>query len=268
MSGTSAFQRLRDANPVPDPAALRERPVDSSVFLAATQQRSMEMQTEHEAIKTKKAPTRSRRNWMPALVAAVVVIIAGASVLMFTRDAGPDVADAEPEAIARRFIDARDTWDGEAALALFAPDAVISGEYGIAFTEDYPALFSWFQATDWRWTVEECTVTMAGPPAEVTCTYTQENAFSRALEVESGPSNFDFITSNGQILKLHNNPGRGSRPPLVGQFFGWVLTTHGEDIEVLYVASPDVPRLTPESIALWEEYSNEFVASVTDSTTP
>ena len=32
MSGTSAFQRLRDANPVPDPAALRERPLDSSVI--------------------------------------------------------------------------------------------------------------------------------------------------------------------------------------------------------------------------------------------
>ena len=198
----------------------------------------------------------------------MVLVIAGASVLLLTRDTGRDVADSEPEAIARRFIDARDAWDGEAAVALFAPDAVISGENGIAFAEDYPALFSWFQATDWRWTVEECTVTMAGPPAEVTCTYTQENAFSRALEVEAGVGSFDFITSNGQILKLHNNP-RSSRSALEGRFFGWVLTTHREDIEVLYKeGNADVPRLTPESIALWEEYTNEFVASVTDSTTP
>ena len=178
-----------------------------------------------------------------------------------------EVEPVEPEAIARRFIDARNTRDGEAAIALFAPDAVSSSDYGIAAAEDYPALFDWFQATDWRWTVEECSVTMAGPPAEVTCPYTQENAWSRALEVE-GTGSFDLTTSNGQILKLDNNEGADFRTPVWGQFYGWVLTTHQEDIEVLYAAGAGSPTLTPESIALWEEYSNEFVASVTDSTAP
>jgi hypothetical protein len=252
-------------NPVPDPA---DPPM--SARTAATTLLELDKRKETMQNTTPTQPTRNerRRPWLIAAAAAAIVIIAGASVLLLTRDTGPDVADGEPEATARRFIDARDTWDGEAAVALFAPDAVISGEHGIAAVEDYPALFSWFQATDWRYTVEECTVTMAGPPAEVTCTYTQENAWSRALQVESGPGTFDFITSNGQILKLHRNPVKGFYSPVVGKFFGWVLTTHQEDIEVLYLASPDLPRLTPESIALWEEYTNEFVASVTDSSTP
>lgn len=91
---------------------------------------------------------------------------------------------------------------------------------------------------------------MAGPQAEVTCTYTQENAWSRALEAESGSGSFDFMTSNGQILKLHNNPGSEFYSPVVGQFYGWVLTTHREGIDVLHVARPNHTRLTPESIAL------------------
>jgi len=211
--------------------------------------------------------------------AAIVAVVLGIGVLFISQrqsevaqppatTVAPDVAAGEPEATARRFIDARNMRDGEAAIALFAPDAVISGDFAIAGAEDYPALFSWFQATDWRWTVEECSVTMAGPPAEVTCTSTQENAWSRALQVE-GTGSFDFTTSNGQILKLHNNVHLDFDSPVVGQFFQWVLTTHPEDKEVLYLAgSRTSPNLTAESIALWEEYTNEFVASVTDSSTP
>ena len=129
MPVDAAFQRLRDANPVPHPAALRERPIDASVFLVATQQRSREMQTDHEPIRTKTAPTLRRRNWIPAVVAAVVVILAGGSVLLFTGDTEPGVAGgrASPVDIARTFIEARDAWDGEAARSLVADDALIDG---------------------------------------------------------------------------------------------------------------------------------------------
>lgn len=92
MSIETAFQRLRDANPVPEPAALRERRVDPSVFLATTQQRSREMQTERQPLTTSKSPTPPSRKWMAALAAFVVVVLIGGSILLFSGGSSPDVA--------------------------------------------------------------------------------------------------------------------------------------------------------------------------------
>lgn len=72
MSIDTAMQRLRDANPVPDPAALRKLPVETGVLLTATQQRSNEMQPRPEPFTNQKAPTSQRRKWIPELAAAAV----------------------------------------------------------------------------------------------------------------------------------------------------------------------------------------------------
>ena len=197
----AAFQRLRDANPVPHPAALRERPIDASVFLVATQQRSREMQTKHEPIQTETAPPRRRRrNWIPAVVAAVVVmILAGASVVVFTGDTEPDVAGgpASPVEIATAFIEARDAWDGEAARALVADDALIDGF--VATADEYLTQDEFERATGWRFMQPDCAETVAGPPADVFCTYTMENAWSRARGVGPFPnSKFWFTIADGR----------------------------------------------------------------------
>ena len=126
MSVDSAFQRLRDANPVPEPAALRERRIDAAVFHAATQQRSREMQTENEPITIEKRREPPRWKWMPALVTAVVLIVAGASFLL-VRGGGSDVAgggpDVSPESLLDAFIEAWDDQDVERAVGLFTEDA-------------------------------------------------------------------------------------------------------------------------------------------------
>ncbi len=52
MSVDTAFARLRDANPVPEPARLRDKSQDLNALLAATRQRSMEMDTELEIVES------------------------------------------------------------------------------------------------------------------------------------------------------------------------------------------------------------------------
>ena len=42
----------------------------------------------------------------------------------------------------------------------------------------------------------------------------------------------------------------------------WVRDTHPEDLDVLYTPEFDAPIRTPEAIALWEQYTKEFVASM------
>ena len=84
MSVDIAFQRLRDANPVPEPAALRERRVEAAVFLTGTEQRSRDMETADRPTAIKKKPLGWK--WIPALVTAAVVIIAGASLLFSVAD--------------------------------------------------------------------------------------------------------------------------------------------------------------------------------------
>ena len=261
----AAFQRLRDANPVPHPAALRERPIDASVFLVATQQRSREMQTKHEPIQTETAPPRRRRNWIPAVVAAVVVmILAGASVVVFTGDTEPDVAGgpASPVEIATAFIEARDAWDGEAARALVADDALIDGF--VATADEYLTQDEFERATGWRFMQPDCAETVAGPPADVFCTYTMENAWSRARGVGPFPnSKFWFTIADGKIQQLTHLFEISEFSPQVWDVVRkWVRDTHPEDLDVLYTPEFDAPIRTPEAIALWEQYTKEFVASM------
>jgi hypothetical protein len=88
----AAVRAMRDADPVPDPESLRRFMVDGAVFLDATKERTMEIQTDFDAVETQKTPVPLWRRAMPALVAAAVVILVGAAILLLARDTEPDVA--------------------------------------------------------------------------------------------------------------------------------------------------------------------------------
>ncbi len=172
-------------------------------------------------------------------------------------DGESDVAGT-PVDIARSFIEARDAWDAEAAIALLASDAVVRDE--IRTVEELPALFDFLRAVDWRWTVGECTETATGPAVEVTCTYTHNNAWTRALGVEPVTGTFNFVVSDGEIAELNHIFNWSDFAPVLAAFTEWVGSNHLEDMDVMIASAGYV--LTPESIALWEQYTSEFVASV------
>lgn len=95
MSVETAFQRLREANPVPDPALLTDRSADFGALLTATMQRSAEMQT-HELTRTETPQPPSRRPWLIAVTAAAAVILIGFLLIVPNLGEPSDVVVDEP----------------------------------------------------------------------------------------------------------------------------------------------------------------------------
>lgn len=266
MSIDTAFARLRDANPVPEPARLRDRSQDLSALLAATRQRSMEMGTEIKPLDTYETPTPMWRKAMPALVAAAVAIVVGAAVLLLARNSEPDVAET-PQGIAELLIEG----DADTAVEVLATDAVV--DHGaVTNAEEYAAFRDWQIAIGSLATVAECSETPTGPTVEVSCTYIHGNAWSEALGV--GPftvSRYDFVIVDGQIEEMRQTFDTSEFAPQAYQVFtGWLKENHPSDRTTmirLRGGGGEAPILTPESIAVWEQYTNEFVAFVSESGT-
>ena len=178
--------------------------------------------------------------------------------------AAPDSQEAI--ALAQRFVEARDAWDGEAVRALVADDAVID-DFAVSSPDDYIAGAEIDRATGWRYMQPECTAIVPGPPIQVSCTYTMQNAWSEALGV--GPftgSNFRFVIADGQIQQVTHIFDVSEFDPEVWAIFQeWLSATHPDDVGVMFDANSGNFSLTPEAIALFEQHTTEFVASLNDS---
>ena len=215
----------------------------------------------------KKYPNRA---WIAggAVAAAVVLLIAGIAFISNDGDQESLVAGEAPEGIALGFVEAVDAWDGAALRALVADDAVIDDE-SVATADEYLANAEFDRATGWRRLDPRCTATAVGPPAEVTCTYTMQNAWSEALGV--GPftgSSFEFVIEDGLIHEVTHDVNVNVFSVQVWDVFkAWLSDSHPDDVSVMYDFSNgyELALQTPEAVALWEERTNEFIASLADS---
>lgn len=190
-----------------------------------------------------------------ALAAFAVVIAAGIGFVL-VRDSNT-AASSSPVEIGESYINAIDEWDSEAALALLAPGAVMVNQLAESPT-DIPAVFDFYRANDWRFTTSECQQSNESQPAVVTCTYTHQNAWMRALGVDPRPGgSYQFVITDGRIEEVSGN---FIDFPEWGTFTLWVRTNHNADYLVLVPDGCCVPSVTPEAIVLWEQYTNEFVA--------
>ena len=169
-------------------------------------------------------------------------------------------------ALSQRFVEARDAWDGEAVRALVADDAVID-DFDVSNPDDYLPLAENQQATGWRYLQPQCTTIVPAPPIQVSCTYTMQNAWSQALGV--GPftgSNFTFVIADGQIQQITHVFNFSQFSPQVYEvFLDWLTATHPNDEDVMFNSSSGNFNVTPESIALFEHHTIEFVASLNDT---
>ncbi|MFV2039208.1 MAG: hypothetical protein ACC660_03095 [Acidimicrobiales bacterium] len=168
---------------------------------------------------------------------------------------------------ATAFVEARDAWDGEAVRALVADDAVIDDF--VATPDEYLTSVEFERVTGWRFMQPKCLASDSGKVGEVTCTYTMQNAWSQALGV--GPfsgSRFDFVIVGGEIRELTHTFDFSEFSPQVWEvMLAWVRDNHPDDVATMYdfTGSDDVPRKTPEAVALWEAYTLEFAESVAGS---
>ncbi len=102
------------------------------------------------------------------------------------------------------------------------------------------------------------------PPGHAAiCPYSAENEWSNALGV--GPfagSYFRFQVEDGEIREVVNFFAYSLYSwEAFESFLAWVETNHPQAYEGMRSASGEA-ILTPESISLWERYTDEFVAYV------
>ena len=199
-----------------------------------------------------------------ARLCKLVVLIVAVMLIAAACGGGDDAAGEKPEATARRFLEARDSWDAQATERLLASDAVIR-DLEVPRAADYAQQYRWYATLDWRWRVDECTEMTSGPPAEVACTYTMENAWSRAMGAGPFEGTYEFVVSDGQIQEVNGSDGFNvvEFSPVWGSFKGWVSANHLDDVAVMYVGA--TPVYTPESMALWEQHTEAFVASLAEA---
>ncbi len=185
--------------------------------------------------------------------------------------APPGAADSELLGVAAQFLDARNAHDGAAVRALFADDAsvrddLLRDENGnfLAFDEiDFIGLSEGERATGVRLRDTECTVSS---PVRVRCTYTWENAWSVVIGDDKYVGNsFILDIADGRIEQMTHTFAVGTEGSDEGHISQtvnqWLLANHPEDLATM-VDPNGFARNSPEAVALWEAYTEEFVASV------
>jgi hypothetical protein len=194
----------------------------------------------------------------------------------------------EDLAVGESFMQAWVDGDGEAAAAMFAPDATFDGFQPAIL----PALYDWFRAGGWTFEGGGCSRHGGGgepgaPLDVVGCGFTFENDLTRALGMRPVPKGLSFVIEAGTIEtawfggggdccdNMFGSPdpvrdSPGGVPDLFGpvwdMFIDWLSTRHPEDFGRMYDSDygypvPGYPILDPASIKLWERYTDEFVAS-------
>jgi hypothetical protein len=195
----------------------------------------------------------------------------------------------EDLAVGDAFIEAWVDGDGEAAAAMFTPEATFDGFQPAIF----PALYDWFRAGGWTFEGGGCGRHGGGgepgaPLDVVGCGFTYENDLTRALGMRPVPKELSFVIEAGRIETAwfggggsccHNMFGSPDplRPELPGvgpdlsgavwdMFIEWLSTNHPEDFARMYDSDygypvRGYPILDAASIKLWERYTDEFVAS-------
>jgi len=270
--------RLFDqANPIPDVDLLDMEQSGAARHLATLEQRSSEV-TRLDTRPTEKAKPSLRRLKLVLGAAAVVVLIGAVVVLnqddgnappatqpaptIVTPTTTPAQSDQAALAVAQEFMAARSEWDGNTVESLLAVDATIAGTEFVESSADYPALSDYERAVGWRYLNPDCAVSS---PGRIRCTYTLETDVTRALGV--GPyhgNSFVLDIEDGLIQTVTHNFSPDQFLADTAPFNSWLAATYPSDVELMFVPSAsggdEFARITPDSIALWENHTAEFVA--------
>jgi hypothetical protein len=126
----NALEAMRHANPVPDQVEFADAMLRSSVFLTATKETTMSIDTNQPTHETPERKRRDRRrNVMVALGAFAVAVVAVAVVA--TVNTGDDIAPAgtsdDPAEVLNQYIAAYNSGDIDAIMAAYTEDSVLYG---------------------------------------------------------------------------------------------------------------------------------------------
>ena len=277
MSADTAFQRLRDSNPVPEPALLRKQSHDSAILLAASRQMSTEMQTQEEINNQTKHGPRPRRLLIgigvaaAALVAAAVTV--GVALALSTDDSPPPAnqvdnpAAAEAVAVVEAAYAVYNAGDAEAWLAAVWPQGFQSNEL-IGFGEIYAAnaaAGARIHTIDCvpdgfgDWLIGEEGAVFAGQ--RVRCVTEETNDFHAPAGLETTLVSA-WVVADGAVVAQSAEAEQGESEAFNLEFRNWLARNHKEAA----LGYDTFPWMFPKakSVPTALEYVDEFVASSPD----
>ncbi len=210
---TQVLALFEEANPIPDLDGLDPIDLDAAAYLATLEQRSIEVTQLDTKSKDQKAEKTVRQRW---LVAAVVIVLAGVALLLVNQSGQTEVADQPfgPDAaldVSDAYIEASNTGDTDAVLALFTADVALSEKYigmsdsfGPIDREFFEQGLAWAAAQGTTFTSPECAVTEQGPAAAVTvvCEFGWLYAAERAIDAAPVPTTLTMIVTPEGISQM------------------------------------------------------------------
>lgn len=198
----SAFEQLRLANPVPDPAAIRRHTAEEIRETIERGSRTMTTET-----KTRVGPmAQSPRRWVTAFAAAAAVVVVVAGPMML--GAGPAgwiaLLEPEPTEIGLAYMEARQDRDLDRMLGLLADDVELLDTPVVASPGELDSLFRFSDILAAQFVEPSCRE-IGLDSGIVQCSYLFESALLDVVHLEPLPGSFNLVVEDGMITRVVHN---------------------------------------------------------------
>jgi hypothetical protein len=221
-----------------------------------------------------KREVKTRQRTGLVVTAAVVLAVVLGTVALSTRwtgsddavpPAGPSVTD-EARQVAAGFLQAYGSYDADRATSFLADDAVTTDWQS---PEELRADLSWNEAVGWTELRSPCQQTRVdGARVELRCDYQVHALGSEQLgRGPYGDSHWSLHVRDGKII--YASPefpfvANGFSTEMWEPFADFVDTTYPRDADAMYTdQSRSEGSTTPESLRLWTQHIEDYVASET-----
>ncbi len=184
--------------------------------------------------------------------------------------------DTKAQEVATGFVEAFGAFDADRAISYLADDADIlslMSEVGVRDAEgtldEFRLLISLEQAAGSKLMLDSCEEMESSASAtEVRCTFDVHSLGSDEIGLGPYSGNYFALTvRDGEIVRASQYRNYAEIFfQMWAPFATWVATNYPDDVEVMYEIGGHGPRLTRESIRLWERHTREYVEEVKQGT--
>jgi hypothetical protein len=256
MTHDQIDRMVRQANPVPSLSVL-EADMPSMPLPHSEWRRDMTSDTRVDV----QRPSQQKRGWVIALAACAAVLI-GALVVFQPWNPAP-TAGASAVETANSYLEAYFRFDADAAVQYLSPEALQSQDGSETFRRTLRQLEAWH----YKWPTHDCheSAPKADAGVVVICSYDYYALGSDEIGLDPFTGDADIFTiDNGVIVDLTQDSRTFNEfsATMWDPMQAWVLANHPDDFDVLY---GDSSWLTDESITLWSQRVDDYVAYVNSS---